>query len=161
MRNCLVCLVLLFFSLLCFSPACAWTAYVVRVEGGGIVVVSEKRDSDENPVVLSFYGVEVPTLQQPFGPEALEYLRLLLPVGSKVNVESANRDDEGTSRALIQIDGKSVNYQLLVEGLAWVNRAACKAIFCRRWHIQEHRAIEEKLGLWSLPMSTPPWQWSR
>ena len=70
-------------------------------------------------------------------------------------------DDKGAVSALVQVAGTSVNYQLLVEGLAWVNRSTCKAMFCRRWYIQEHQAVVDRRGLWGLNMSTPPWQWSR
>lgn len=84
-----------------------------------------------------------------------------MPKGAKVSVDSVGEDDQGTVSALVQVAGTSVNYQLLVEGLAWVSRSTCKAMFCRRWYIQEHQAVVDRRGLWGLNMSTPPWQWGR
>jgi endonuclease YncB( thermonuclease family) len=154
-----------FSAVVCFlgvvAPALAREGYVVRVEDDGAVVVSESRVLDDPAERYLFYGVEVPALHQPFGPESLAWLRGKLPRGTQVNLRSASRDSSGHLRALIQLGRDSINYQLLYQGLAWVNRAQCRAIFCRRWYIQEHQAVVEKRGLWSMTMSTPPWQWSR
>ena len=49
----------------------------------------------------------------------------------------------------------------LGEVLAWVDRQKCRAVFCRRWLIQEHQAVLDKRGIWGLNIGTPPWQWSR
>jgi endonuclease YncB( thermonuclease family) len=154
-----------FLAVVCFfyaaAPGQAREGYVVRVEDDGAVVVSESRDLDESAERYLFYGVEVPTVNQPFGPESLSWLRGKLPQGAEINLKSVSKDRSGHLRALIQLGSDSINYQLLYQGLAWVNRAQCRAVFCRRWYIQEHQAVVEKRGLWSMPMSTPPWQWSR
>ena len=153
-------LVLLVF--LCFCPgARAWDAYVVRVEDGNTISVSERPGGDQPAVLLRFYGIDAPSQRQPFGCEARDFLLRLMPKGTKVSVDSVDEDDQGAVSALVQVAGASVNYQLLVEGLAWVSRSTCKAIFCRRWYIQEHKAVVNRRGLWGLNMSTPPWQWGR
>ncbi|MDR3357482.1 MAG: thermonuclease family protein [Desulfovibrio sp.] len=133
----------------------------MRVEDDGAVVVSESQVLDEPAERYLFYGVEIPTIRQPFGPESLAWLRGKLPGGTQINLRSVSRDSSGHLRGLIQLDDDSINYQLLHRGFAWVNRAQCRAVFCRRWYIQEHGAVVEKRGLWSIPSSTPPWQWSR
>ena len=84
-----------------------------------------------------------------------------MPRGTKVTFEPVGRSESGTVSALVQVGGTSVNYQLVVEGLAWVDRQTCKAIFCRRWMIQEHQAVVDKRGIWGLNIGTPPWQWGR
>ncbi len=145
-----------------FCPAVhAWDAYVVRVEDGTTISVCEKRGKDEPVVILRFYGIDAPALTQPYGREARDYLLKLLPKGTKVGVDAVGEDEHGAVEALVQVNEASVTYQLLAEGLAWVNRSTCKAMFCRRWYIQEHQAVVNRRGLWSLNMSTPPWQWSR
>jgi endonuclease YncB( thermonuclease family) len=154
-----------FSAMICFfcavAPASAREGYVVRVEDDGAVVVSESQVLDEPAERYLFYGVEVPTMRQPFGPESLAWLRGKLPAGIQINLKSVSRDGSGHLRALIQLGNDSINYQLLYQGLAWVNRAQCRAVFCRRWYIQEHQAVVERRGLWRMSMSTPPWQWSR
>ncbi|MGE9985104.1 thermonuclease family protein [Desulfovibrio sp. SGI.169] len=155
------CLLVLLVSLCFCTGAHAWDAYVVRVEDGNTISVCERPDRDEPSVILRFYGIDAPSQRQPFGREARDFLLRLMPKGTKVSVDSVGADDQLTMNALVQVAGKSVNYQLLIEGLAWVNRLTCKAMFCRRWYIQEHQAVVNRRGLWGLNMSTPPWQWSR
>lgn len=149
---------------LAVSPATAdttWDAYVVRVEDGNTVSVSTKRNSDEPEMVLLFYGIEAPSLSQPYGPQAQAYLQSVMPKGAKVGVEAVGQSESGPITALVQVGGDSINYKLVMEGLAWVDRQKCRAIFCRRWLIQEHQAVVDRRGVWGLNMSTPPWQWSR
>ncbi|MBQ9406082.1 MAG: thermonuclease family protein [Desulfovibrio sp.] len=129
------------------------------VEDGNTVTVSTQPDAKKADHVLHFYGVTAPSLRQPCGNEALAFLRQTLPKGTRVGVDVIRETDKGIMRALVQVRGDSVNYQLVVQGLAWVDRQECKAVFCRRWYIQEHQAVQERLGLWRLNMATPPWQW--
>ncbi|MDR1777917.1 MAG: thermonuclease family protein [Desulfovibrio sp.] len=155
----------LILSVVCFLCTAVFAAaregYVVRIEDDGVIVFSENRDLSDPLKRYSFYGVEVPTVRQPMGPEALAWLREQLPPGKKINVDAAGKEEASGTRAMVRIDSDSVNYQLLAQGYAWINRALCRAVFCRRWYIQEHHAVQEKRGLWSLGLSTPPWQWSR
>ena len=138
-----------------------WDAYVVSVEDGNTVTVSTKYGSKEPEFVLLFYGIEAPTQSQPFGREAMAFLQGMMPVGTKVGVESVGQLEAGPISALVQVGGDSVNYKLVMEGLAWVDRQKCRAIFCRRWLIQEHQAVLDRRGIWGLNIGTPPWQWSR
>lgn len=139
----------------------AWDAYIVQVEDGNTLSVTRTKGDTANTRILRFYGVDAPALNQPCGQQALDFLNNMLPKGEKVTVDPVGTDENGIERALVQVGGTSINYQLLREGLAWVNRNTCKAMFCRRWHIQEHQAIEEKRGIWAIQHSTPPWQWGR
>ena len=141
--------------------ATTWDAYVVQVEDGNTVNVSTTLGSEEPDAVLLFYGIQAPSLSQPYGPQAQEYLQRMMPKGAKVGVEVVGQLEAGPMTALVQVGGDSVNYKLVMEGLAWVDRQKCRAVFCRRWLIQEHQAVVDRRGLWGLNMSTPPWQWSR
>ena len=138
-----------------------WDAYVVSVEDGNTVTVSTKYGSKEPEFVLLFYGIEAPTQNQPFGREAMAYLQRMMPKGAKVDVEDVGQLEAGPITALVQVGGDSVNYKLVMEGLAWVDRQKCRAIFCRRWLIQEHQAVLDRRGIWGLNIGTPPWQWTR
>lgn len=138
-----------------------WDAYVVNVEDGNTVSVSTKAGSEEADAVLLFYGIEAPSMSQPYGPEARAYLQRMMPKGAKVGVEPVGQLESGPISALVQVGGDSVNYKLVMEGLAWVDRQKCRAVFCRRWLIQEHQAVLDRRGIWGLNIGTPPWQWSR
>lgn len=151
-----------FFSLFFLSHSVwARSAFVVRVEDGSTIAVSDWPNSDRVDSIVRLYGIGAPAISQPFGKEARDYLLRLAPKGTRVNIDTVNTDESGAEVALLQIHGQSVNYMLISEGLAWVGRHTCKAPYCRRWYIEEHKAVEAKKGIWSLNISTEPWQWSR
>ena len=154
-------------SLFWAQPAHAWeaftprkaTAYVIAVEEGNLISVADRWGKKSADYVVSLYGIGIPTGDQPFGKEARDTLLRLLRPGARVIVSIVGEVGGGVVSALIQVDGRSVNNLLVDEGLAWVDRATCKAMLCRRWHIEEHSAIKDRRGIWSLNMSSPPWQW--
>ena len=134
------------------------TAYVVQVEEGNLIAVASRWGKKSPDYTISLYGIGMPTEDQPFGKEARETLLRLLPRGERVIVSIVG-EGAGVVHALVQAQGRSINNLLVDEGLAWVDRATCKAMLCRRWHIEEHSAIKDRRGIWSLNMTSPPWQW--
>ena len=134
------------------------TAYVVEVEEGNLIAVASRWGKKSPDYTISLYGIGMPTEGQPFGRETRARLLGLLPAGARVIVSIVG-EGAGVVYALVQVEGRSVNNILVDEGLAWVDRATCKAMLCRRWHIEEHSAIKARRGIWSLNMSSPPWQW--
>lgn len=134
-------------------------AYVTSIEEGNILMVSKWRGTATPETAVLFYGIGIPSMHQPFGAQARELLLKLLPKGRQVSLESASMEKDGQLAALVQAGGVSVNHRLLADGLAWVDRGKCKAFFCRRWLIQENVARKERRGIWSINVSTPPWQW--
>ncbi|MDE7240929.1 MAG: thermonuclease family protein [Desulfovibrio sp.] len=132
---------------------------MVAVEEGNLISVADRWGKKSADYVISLYGIGIPTEDQPFGREARATLLRLLRPGARVIVSIVGEVGGGVVSALVQVDGRSVNNLLVDEGLAWVDRATCKAMLCRRWHIEEHSAIKERRGIWSLNMSSPPWQW--
>ena len=163
----LVFLAALLTALLSVETALAWetitphkaTAYVLRVEEGNLIAVTGLWGGKKPDYIVSRYGIGMPTVEQPFGREARAALLRLLPPGAKVILSIVGAEAEGVVSALVQVEGRSVNNLLVADGLAWVDRSTCKAMLCRRWHIQEHSAITERRGVWSLNLSSPPWQW--
>lgn len=151
------------FLLLLPALAFAWepykgttmTARVIAVTPGNTLSVK----SGGRELALTFYGIGIPTERQPFGKEAHNLLNSILPPGEKCIVTAVNSNEEGLISALVQVQDRSVNNRLVSEGLGWVDRFTCKAFFCRRWHIEEHIAQKARRGVWSINVSTPPWQW--
>lgn len=135
------------------------TVYVRQIDPGNILVVNDYNRSDKNNFAIRFYGIGIPTKKQPFGEEAAKKIQELLPPGTKIIISTVRKDDEGIISALVQLNDRSVNNRLVDDGLAWVDRSTCKAFFCRRWHIQENLAIQNRRGIWALNIPTPPWQW--
>lgn len=134
-------------------------AYVLDVQPGSIVTVTESKFKTNKSFAIRFYGIGIPTERQPFGRQAHAELLRLLPRRQKLLLTTVNEDPNGIINALVQVDDRSINNLLIDMGLAWVDRSTCKAFFCRRWHIQESLAIKNRRGVWSLNLQTPPWQW--
>ena len=145
---------------LCAGLAQAKEAYVVNIPDGNTIQVASRPSATAPEKTVQLYGVLAPSLQQPFGKEAVNELRSLMPNGTRVEIESIGKDAGAVETGLVQVNGRSVNYMLVNKGLAWVNRARCTAIYCRRWLIEEHRAVKAKLGVWSVDEAYRPWQWS-
>ena len=143
------------------QAALAWDGYVVRVEDSNCVAVGDEPNSTEVRARLFFYGIQAPTGKQPMAAQTMAFLQQILPPGTPVTVDEAGEDENGLTRALIRSGGTSINYLLLQRGLAWVDRRRCRALYCRRWMIQEHYAVTDRAGIWGLDLGTPPWQWQR
>ncbi len=146
------------------AAAFAWDTYIgrnmtVRITGLSPGNILQVRDDDGRKFPVRFYGIGIPGPCQPLGADARAMIASLLPDGAKAILTTVNQDEEGIVNALVQIQDRSVNNRLVSDGLAWVDRSTCKAFFCRRWHIEEHLAQKERRGIWSLNISTPPWQW--
>lgn len=138
--------------------------FVVRIGPDCSVIVSHSSKANSEDAAYRLYGLGIPSPRQPFGPEAQSYLAKLLPKGTRISIKAIpvpNRDASSLPDALIQVYGKSVNYALIRDGMAWVDRQVCTGLYCRRWNIEEHRAVEARKGIWSTNYSTPPWQWAR
>ncbi|MBQ7617311.1 MAG: thermonuclease family protein [Desulfovibrio sp.] len=157
-------LLLLGLGLAFFScgEASARIAFVFKVENNGTISVSNWPNASKADQLVRMYGVMIPSLRQPFGKEAHAFLLKFLPKDAKIEIAPVGRvDEEGIEEVLVQVDGHSLNYALVDEGLAWVDRHSCKSSYCRRWYIVEHHAVLDKKGVWSIDVTTPPWQWSR
>lgn len=142
----------------------AWDTYVGRnmsatvmgVPAGNLLTV---KGDNGREFSVKLYGVGIPNMRQPMGKQAQALMAKLLPKGAKVTMTTVNEDNEGIVSALVQVKDMSVNNKMVSEGLGWVDRSTCKAFFCRRMHIEEHQAQMDRKGVWSLNISTPPWQW--
>lgn len=137
--------------------------FVVRLDANCAVIISKDSKARTEDAAYRFYGIGIPSEKQPFGPEVRKYLGNLLPKGTRIFIKKMKNSDGSDSlpEALIQVYGDSLNYALIREGLAWVDRQRCRDLYCRRWHIEEHKAINASKGIWSVNVPTPPWQWAR
>lgn len=76
-----------------------------------------------------------------------------------VQVSVVDKDNYGRSVAWVSVDGKSLNRELLVAGLAW----------WYKWYAQsetelgnlEQNARQNGIGIWSKPNPIPPWEFRR
>lgn len=138
----------------------AWPGTVLSVSDGDTMTVAPGNDRS-SPVAVRLYGIDAPEKKQAFGAKAKARLVELLPVGQTVEVLPFDMDHYGRPVALVQVDGRTVNAEMVREGYAWVYTSYCKAKMCRQWKKDEKAARKADLGLWKNKKPTPPWVWRK
>jgi len=91
---------------------------------------------------------------QPFGPEASDYTKKILSVGTKVEIEpglGGGRDKYGRLLAYIYVNGKMFNEMLLKEGLARVAYIyAPNTQYVDEFYAIQKKAQKRGVGIWSI-----------
>jgi endonuclease YncB( thermonuclease family) len=147
------CIILLLFSAPLFSQE-IYKGQVISVQDGDTITV---RTEDFEQMRVRFYGIDAPEKDQPYGPQAKEYLSGLL-YGESVELEVLDVDRYSRYVCLVKLGGKLVNVMLAENGYAWTYEAYCKnESVCNQIRDAEERASEASLGLWGDPEATPPW----
>lgn len=134
----------------------SWSGRVVLIIDGDSLLV--RRAGRRVKVRLD--EVDCPEPDQPFGKEA-KSLTSRLCLGKKVQVENAVVDPYYKQRyraTVILPDGRDLGMELVKEGLAWNYRRFSKNPLLPDL---ERDARSLRLGLWSRPKPTPPWQWRK
>jgi micrococcal nuclease len=91
---------------------------------------------------------------QPFGPEASDYTKKILSVGTKVEIEPGigeGRDKYGRLLAYIYVNGKMFNEMLLEQGLARVAYIyAPNTQYVDEFYAIQKKAQKKGVGIWSI-----------
>lgn len=133
-----------------------FTAEVVRVVDGDTVKIKLPNGNEETVRLLLIDTPETvhPTKDvQPFGPEASQFTKNLMPAGSKVEIETgiSERDKYGRLLAYFYIDGKMVNKMLLEKGLARVAYVyAPNTKYLDELEAVQKEAQKKAIGIWSI-----------
>lgn len=148
----------LFFLLLLSAPAWALSGRVVGVADGDTITVLT---SDKQRIKIRLYGIDCPEKKQAYGDRARDFTGAAV-FGRDVQVESLGRDRYGRTLGIVTgPDGRILNRELLVNGLAWVYARYCKRPECVRWHDDEAEARSARCGLWRHKNPLPPWEWRK
>lgn len=134
----------------------SWSGRVLVVIDGDSLIV--RRQGKRVKVRLA--QVDCPEPQQPFGREAKRFTTRAA-LGKTVVVENAVVDPYYKKRmraSVILPDGRDLGLELVKEGLAWNYRRYSTNPLLPDL---EKDARRQKLGLWSQPNPTPPWQWRK
>jgi endonuclease YncB( thermonuclease family) len=130
---------------------------VVDVHDGDTLTV--KSGATRTKVRLA--GIDAPELNQFFGVESRNSLRLLA-LSKEVQIETLNYDKYKRLIGRVMFDGKDLNLEQLKSGAAWVylaNSAALKGQDRTNYINAESNAQLLGWGLWSNQEPTPPWVW--
>jgi endonuclease YncB( thermonuclease family) len=118
---------------------------------------------------IRLLGVEVPepprtspspSPGQPFGAEAVAYVRDLL-LEKQIRLDLYGKDRGGRAMAVVWLGDINVNLVMVKEGLAWVDPALSNAYVRAAFAVAEKQAQVGKYGLWALPDPEPPWEFRK
>lgn len=122
------------------------TVFVSRIVDGDTFVI-------QSNIKVRFFGIDTPERDQPFGPEATQYLRKLIE-GKEITIHcpttTLNRPN-----CYVYLGNLDVSEEMVKAGLAydWAKYSRGK------YSQEEERARQNRVGVWSLPNAIPPWQW--
>lgn len=167
-----VCLLLLGF-LLAPAPALSESLHgrVVGVSDGDTITVL---DADHRQYKIRLSGIDAPEKAQPFGQRSKENLSHLV-FGRDVTVEWRKKDRYGRTIGKVLVAELTCHestcpkildacHAQVVAGMAWWYRQYAKeqeSGDANRYEQSEQEARIRRIGLWSDPQPTPPWEWRK
>lgn len=129
---------------------------VVGVTDGDTVTVLV----DRREVKVRVAGIDAPEKRQAFGQRSKEHLSACA-FGKAVSVQWNKTDRYGRTIGKVTADGVDCGLRQIQDGMAWHYKAYAKeqsqtdrAAYAEA----EVQAIARKVGLWSDPHPTPPWE---
>jgi len=141
------------FALLASQALAAdFSGRVVGVSDGDTITVLHNGKGER----IRLHGIDCPEKRQAFGNRAKQFTSKLA-FGNTVTVQVVDRDRYGRTVGVVLLpDGRSLNHELVREGLAWMYR--------RYTNDQSLNDLEEEArvaqrGLWADPHAVPPWEW--
>jgi micrococcal nuclease len=139
------------------AQSSAWQGKAIHIaDGDTITVLTGERDQ----IKVRLYGIDAPEKGQAFGDKAKAFSAGM--VGNRmVEVTEIARDRYGRVVALVEIEGRLLNTELLRAGLSWVYDRYCDAPSCEHWRGLEAEARRQGLGLWANPNPIAPWEYRR
>jgi endonuclease YncB( thermonuclease family) len=153
------------------SFAESFSGRVVSVSDGDTITVL---DTAHQQFKIRLSGIDAPEKAQPFGQRSKESLSRLV-FGRDVTVEWRKRDRYGrtvgkvmvaepTCRETICPKQLDACHAQVVAGMAWWYRQYAKEqepVDANRYEQSEQEARTRRIGLWSDPLPTPPWEWRK
>lgn len=99
--------------------------------------------------------IDAPEKAQPFGQVSKKALSDLCYM-QQATIQPQKKDRYGRTVARIECQGKDANTEQVRAGMAWVydRYVTDKSLY----RLQE-QARQARMGLWSDPTPTPPWEW--
>jgi endonuclease YncB( thermonuclease family) len=132
------------------DPAPSWR--VVSVHDGDTLTALDAGNVQHK---VRLAGIDAPEIGQPFGTASRDGLRALV-LRKSATIHGDERDRYGRVVARLEIEGRDVNRQMVLDGMAWhfkrySDDASLAAAECE--------AREARRGLWGDREPVPPWKW--
>jgi endonuclease YncB( thermonuclease family) len=129
----------------------AWEGKVVSVTDGDTIVVLK----EGTQVTIGLASIDCPEKGQPYSQAAKKFTADIV-AGKVVKVWPTATDPDGKIVAFVFVGDVDLNKELLKAGLAWHYKQYSRDPELAKL---EFEARARKLGLWSEPNPTPPWEW--
>ncbi len=143
------------FTVDCFAKD-PFKARVQRVIDGDTIIIHHRNKN----LKVRLWGIDTPEWKQPFSRKAklftLHHLKSRI-----VEIYPKDWDDYGRLVAIVRLENRLFNQDLIEAGLAWVHIYYCKESICQTWKDLEKSARNQHLGLWNDKNPVPPWIWKR
>ena len=144
---------------------------VVGVSDGDTITVL---DADHQQYKIRLSGIDAPEKAQPFGQRSKESLSHLV-FGRDVTVEWRKKDRYGRTVGKVMVAEPTCHdatcpkildacHAQIVAGMAWWYRQYAREqepADAARYEQSEQEARSRRIGLWSDPQPTPPWDWRK
>ena len=104
------------------------------------------------------FGIDAPEKTQDYGIESKQALEKLVS-GKTLEIEEKNRDRYGRIVAVVYVDGKNVNEEMVKNGNAWWYQQYDKKD--NRMQAYQENAQKNKLGLFGKKGYVEPWNYRK
>lgn len=130
----------------------SFTGKVTAIKDGDTIEVLY----EGKPVKIRLAHVDTPEFGQPYGRNAKQFTSNFCYRKIVTVIQADKPDRYGRLIALINLDGRVLNFELVHAGLAWHFKRYSKD---EVYSAAEIEAKEKKFGLWSQPNPVAPWNW--
>lgn len=144
---------LLLLCCLLSGDALAFQGKVVGISDGDTITIMNNGIGEK----IRLYGVDCPEKGQDFGKRAKHFTSDMV-FGKIVTVDTVVKDRFGRTVGIVKVSGRCLSEEIIRSGMGWLYRKYCDKPICRQWSILEGQARSSKVGLWSHPNPTPPWE---
>lgn len=138
----------------------SYTATVIKIADGDTITVQDNHGVTHK-IRLAY--IDAPETKQNYGSDSKDGLAKLIS-GKPVRVNVRDIDRYQREVALIEADGRDVNYRQVELGNAWHYTQYAKnqlAEDYQRYQAAMAKAKEKKLGLWSFARPQAPWDYRK
>jgi len=107
---------------------------------------------------IRLWGIDTPEHGQPYAAKAKSHCRRIVE-GKRIVLRRKYVDRYDRVVALVWVDGKLLNEELVRQGTAWVYDRYCDEGVCEAWNDLEQEARKRRIGLWRDGSPVAPWIW--
>ncbi|MFZ4855937.1 MAG: thermonuclease family protein [Desulfuromonadaceae bacterium] len=121
---------------------------------------------EESRLKVRLYGIDAPETKkpdkrgQPYGDVAKRMLMYKI-MGRRVTAEIIDVDQYKRVVAVIRLNGKDINREMVTEGMAWAYRQYLQGPYESEYIRNETGARSRRTGLWRESNPQPPWEFRR